>query len=310
MSKNKIIKVIYCLFCQIFLMKCTFGSVGNSNEEQLKTLQNLLILRDGITTGLNTSLQVFDNQGDDDISRIEFTSAGNTYSISVASDSYIQWDSGYYRINPNEKVLGVFDVKSNDNLNALNEDGAGTRTHTPFTVPLDLPATDIYGRNYVFLNSGTETNITKNNSTNETGASFTSSFTKRIPDSPTGVISLATIGWEAIYLNVDITRSGITKSVKILMSRDSISLKPKCKLKVDTSRTKPINIGIQYSNLFRDYAENGTSVSFLQNLFLKSGSDFIIASISNTDLLINLSKNMKTEDLVFSFPSCTPGVER
>jgi len=152
--------------------------------------------------------------------------------------------------------------------------------------------------------------VTNYNSTNETGAAFTSLFTKKIPDSPLGVISLATISWESIYFNVNVTRSGVTKTAKILIGQGSINLKPKCKLKVDTNRTKPINIGMQYSNLFRDYVENGATVSFLQNLFLKSGSEVIIASITNSDLLTNITKNLNTEDLVFSFPSCTPGVER
>ena len=302
---NSILYVI-----SLLTLGCTFGSVGDSNQEKLQTLQNLLILRNGMTTGLSTSLQIYDNQADDTISAIDLSSGGNTYSISVASDSNIQWDTGFYRINPNDKLFGIFDVKNDANKELLNEGNIGVKTHTPYTVPLDLPSTDIYGKNYIFLNSGTESNITNYNSTNETGAAYTSTNTKKIPDSPVGVVALATISWESIYLNINVTRSSITKTAKILINQGSINLKPKCKLKADGSRTKPINIGMQYSNLFRDYVESGTTVSFLQNLFLKSGSEVIIASITNTDLMSNLTKNLNTEDLVFSFPSCTPGVEK
>jgi hypothetical protein len=292
MRKNN--NPIITLLCVILFHSCTFGSIGDSNKEQLQILQNLLALRNGLTTGLTTSFQVYDNQADDLVSNIDLVSGSNTYSISVLSDSYIQWETGYYRINPPDRLFGVLDV----------------RTHTPYTVPLDLPATDIYGRNYIFLNSQKELNFTNYNSTNETGAAYTSTSTRKILDSPLGVISLATISWEEFYLNLSITRSGTTKTAKILLGQGFVNLKPKCKLRVDSSRTKPINVGLQYSNLFRDYVENGTTVSFLQNLFLVSGSEIIITSISNTDLLANVKKNLATEDLVIGFPGCTPGLEK
>ncbi len=294
----------------IFIISCTFGSVGDSEKEKLKTLQNLLVLRNNQITSLNTSLEVFDNQADDNLSTIEFTSGGNTYSISMANDSYVQWENGFYRLNPNEKAFGILNIKNDSEKGEDLRDGYVGKTHTPFTVPLDLPATDIYGRSYSFLNPGTETNITNNNSTNETGAAFTSRFTKMISDSPIGVISLATISWEQIYVNVTITRNSISKNVKILLGQGISNIRPKCRIKVESSRTKPVSIGLQYSNLFRDYVENGNSVSFLQNVFSRSGSEIIVTSISNADLLANLNRNLSTEDLVINFPRCTPGVDR
>lgn len=277
--------------------------MGDSNEERLQTFQNLLVLRNGLTTALNTSMQVFDNQADDNVSTTDFISGGINYNISVGNDSYIEWESGYYRINPNDRLFGILNVRG-------EEISSETRTHTPYTVPLDLPTTDNYGKNYYFLNAGKEINFTNYNSTNETGAAFTSTYTKKINDAPLGAVSLAAISWETIYLNLNIARNGISKKAKVLIGQGGVSLKPKCKLKVDGLRTLPINIGFQYSNLIRDYVEGGITVSFLQNLFLKSESDVIITSISNTDLMTNISKNLNTEDLVFNFPSCVPGVEK
>jgi hypothetical protein len=300
--KKQIVPQAFCLGFA-FTISCTFGSVGDSDQERLQSLQNLILLRNNQTTILSTSLQAFDNQSDDNISLFEISSGGNLYSISIASDSYFQWETAFYRINPDGRILGVFNVKS-------NESSSISRTHTPFTLPLDLPTTDIYGKNYVFLNSGIERNFTRNSSSNDTGSIFVSSFTKPVIDSPIGIVSLATISWEQIYLNITITRNSISKTVKILLGQGIINLKPKCKLKVESNRQIPVSIGFQYSNLFRDYIDKGLTVSFVQNVFAKTGNEIIVTSISNEDLLLNLNRNLNTEDLVINFPGCVPGVEK
>jgi len=295
-------------------MNCTFGSVGDANAEKLIILQNLLSLRNNSLVPLNTTLQFFDNQEDDYLQYFSFVSSGVTYNIEIRTDSYVEWETGSYRLNPPESILGNIDArsKSDDQINLENNSNL-TKTHTPYTVPLDLPSSDLYGRTYSFLNSGKESNFIETNSTNETGSAFNSKYSKKISDSPNGLISLAVISWEEVYLNLSITKIGspnLVKTAKVLLGKGSLSLKPKCKISINSNRNKPVSIGFQHSNLFRDYSQGGITYSFLQTLMSKSDTDLAISLISNSDLLSFLNKNLNTEDLVLNFQGCTPGVEK
>jgi hypothetical protein len=302
----------------LLFQNCTFGSIGNSDLEKLTFLQNLITLRNNSVVSINSSLQFFDNQADDNLNQFSFSSAGSMYDLSISSESYVIYESGTYRFNPPDRLFGILNNRGQTEVGIPSiprkdfEYQVGseptTKTHTPYTVPLDLPITDIYGKSYSFLVAGKEMNFSQNNLANATGAAFQSQFTKVINDSPTGLVSLATVNWKDIFLNVSITRSGITKNIKVLLGPVTAILRPKCKLSVDTNRKLPIAIGIQYSNLFRDYVEGGRNISFLQSVFTRAESEIVITSISNTDLLSNLLRNFNTEDLVVTFPGCLPGV--
>ncbi|GBF51673.1 hypothetical protein LPTSP4_32110 [Leptospira ryugenii] len=295
------IRPILIVFSFWIQLACTFGSIGDSNEENLAIIQNLLYFRNNTVTNLRTDIQYFDNQEDEILNQFSFVSNSVTYQLTLEKDSYVDWESGNYRINPQDKVLGYFSISN------------GARTHTPFTVPLDLPTTDLYGKSYSFLIPSKEFFLNRPMGTNDTGSVYTSSISKQILDAPLGVMANAVLTYEDIYLNARITRKGspdVTKTMKVLLGQGSIVLRPKCKISIFQGKVNPVVIGFVHSNLFRDYFENGANVSFLQTLFTKVDSEVNITNITNTDLSNILKKNLNTEDLVIQFPGCLPGVTK
>lgn len=281
--------------------QCTFGSVGNSEEEQLVILQNLIFFNNNQTIAVGTNLRSYDDQADDNINQFSLTSNVNTYNITVQSDSYIHWETGTYRINPPNQVLGVSTTGSERST-------AVAKTHTPFTVPLDLPADDLYGKSYPFLATSVVSNITQFNDTMETGASFLYPNT-RSASLPLGVVAIANVSWEEIYIRMDVT-NGPTKSVTILIPQGNKQITPKCKIPIKNGRSGNIEILVSLSSLFQDRTVSGTPIRFLNDLFLLGDTTVVISKVSNVNLYNILQQNLQAEDITFSFPGCFPGVER
>lgn len=277
---------------------CTFGSVGNSEKEKLVILQNLIFFNNTQLVPVGTNLRSYDDQADDNLNQFSLTSNGPTYNITIQSSSYINWEMGSYRINPPNQVLGVSATSSERSSTAT------AKTHTPYTVPLDLPADDLYGKTYAFLSAGTVSNITQYNSTMETGASFLYSNT-RISNMPLGVVAVANVSWEEMYIRMDVGG----KDVTILLPQGNKSITPKCKIPVKLGRSGNIEILISLSSLFQDRTVAGSPVRFLEQLSLVAGP-VIISKVSNIPLYNILQQNLQAEDIVFSFPGCFPGVER
>ncbi|MCW7507005.1 hypothetical protein ND816_04115 [Leptospira levettii] len=289
------------ILCIGLITQCTFGSVGNREEEKLVILQNLIFFNNNQTIPIGTNLRSYDDQSDDNLNQFSLSSNGNTYNISVQSSTYINWEMGTYRINPPNQVLGVSTTSSERST-------AVAKTHTPYTIPLDLPADDFYGKTYPFLNASTVSNITQFNSTMETGASFLFPNTK-VTNMPLGVVAIANVSWEEIYIRMDIT-GGTTKSVTILLPQGSKTITPKCKIPIKNGRSGNIEILFSLSSLFQDRTVSGTPIRFLETLSGKAENPVVISKVSNVDLYNILQQNLQAEDIVFSFPGCFPGVER
>ncbi|WP_108960641.1 hypothetical protein [Leptospira ellinghausenii] len=290
------------ILCLGLVSQCTFGSVGDREEEKLVILQNLIFFSNNQTIPIGTNLRSYDDQADDNINQFSLTSPSPTsFNISIQSSTYINWETGSYRINPPSQILGVSTTSSERST-------AVAKTHTPYTVPLDLPADDLYGKTYPFLNAGTISNITQFNSTMETGASFLFSNTK-VTNMPLGVVALANVSWEEIYIRMDIT-GGTTKSVTILLPQGSKTITPKCKIPIKNGRSGNIEILFSLSSLFQDRTVSGTPIRFLETLSGKFENPVVISKVSNVDLYNILQQNLQAEDIVFSFPGCFPGVER
>ncbi|TGK81264.1 hypothetical protein EHQ31_12140 [Leptospira montravelensis] len=285
----------------IFFTHCTFGSVGDSNKDKLAILQNLIFFNNNQTVAVGTNLRSYDDQADDNLNQFSLISNAVTYNITVQSSTYTNWETGTYRINPPSQTLGVSTSSSEKSSNAT------AKTHTPYTVPLDLPADDLYGKSYPFLSAGTISNIIANNSTTETGASFLYPNTK-ISSMPLGVVAVANVSWEEIYIRMDIT-GGTTKSVTILLPQGNKLITPKCKIPIKNGRSGNIEILFSLSGLFQDRSVSGTPIRFLDTLSGKS-DPVVISKVSNVDLYNILLQNLQAEDIVFSFPGCFPGVER
>ncbi|TGK50000.1 hypothetical protein EHQ16_12890 [Leptospira kanakyensis] len=292
---------ILFLLAALLFSHCTFGSVGDSNKEKQTILQNLIFFNNNQTVAVGTNLRSYDDQADDNLNQFSLTSNSVGYNITIQSSSYINWETGSYRINPPNQTLGV-STSSSERIST-----ATGKTHTPYTVPLDLPADDLYGKTYPFLSASTVSNITQYNSTMETGASFLYPNT-RISSMPLGVVAVANTSWEEIYIRMDVT-GGTTKSVTILLPQGSKTITPKCKIPIKNSRSGNIEILFSLSALFQDRSVSGTPIRFLDTLSAKA-DPVVISKVSNVDLYNILLQNLQAEDIVFSFPGCFPGVER
>lgn len=290
------------ILCLGLVSQCTFGSVGDREEEKLVILQNLIFFNNNQTIPIGTNLRSYDDQADDNINQFSLTSPSPTsFNISIQSSTYINWETGSYRINPPNQILGVSTTSSERST-------AVAKTHTPYTVPLDLPADDLYGKTYPFLNAGTISNITQFNSTMETGASFLFSNTK-VTNMPLGVVALANVSWEEIYIQMNVTRTPNTKLVTILLPQGSKVITPKCKIPIKNGRSGNVEILFSLSGLFQDRTVSGTPIRFLDSL-PNDSNPIIISKVSNVSLYNILQQNLQAEDIVFSFPGCFPGVER
>lgn len=287
------------ILCLGLVSQCTFGSVGDREEEKLVILQNLIFFNNNQTIPIGTNLRSYDDQADDNINQFSLTSPSPTsFNISIQSSTYINWETGSYRINPPSQILGVSTTSSERST-------AVAKTHTPYTVPLDLPADDLYGKTYPFLNAGTISNITQFNSTMETGASFLFSNTK-VTNMPLGVVALANVSWEEIYIRMTVNGNDIT----ILLPQGNKIITPKCKIPIKNGRSGNVEILFSLSSLFQDRTVSGTPIRFLQQLSALFPGPIIISKVSNVSLYNILQQNLQAEDIVFSFPGCFPGVER
>ncbi|MCW7460716.1 hypothetical protein [Leptospira limi] len=292
------------ILCLGLVSQCTFGSVGNREEEKLVILQNLIFFNNNQTIPIGTYLRSYDDQADDNINQFSLTSPSPTsYNISILSSTYINWETGTYRINPPNQILGVSTTSSERST-------AVAKTHTPYTIPLDLPADDLYGKSYAFLSAGTVSNITQFNSTMETGASFLFPNTK-VTNMPLGVVAIANVSWEEILLSltVDTIPSSVSKSFTILLPQGNKSITPKCKIPIKVGRSSNIEILFSLSGMLSDRTANLVTTRFINDLYaLPNGS--VISKVSNVSLYNILQQNLQAEDIVFSFPGCFPGVER
>lgn len=301
MKATNIICISLLIVCLGVVSHCTFGSVGDSEEEKLVILQNLIFFNNNQMIAVGTNLRSYDDQADDNLNQFSLTSAGNPYNITVQTNTYIHWETGTYRINPPNQVLGVSTSSSEKSTTAV------AKTHTPFTVPLDLPADDLYGKSYPFLATSIVSNVTQYNSTMETGASFLYPNT-RLTSMPLGVVAIANVSWEEIYIRMNVT-GFTTKTVTILLPQGSKSITPKCKIPIKNGRSGNIEILFSLASLFQDRTVSGTPIRFLTTLSGKT-DPVVISKVSNVDLYNILQQNLQAEDIVFSFPGCFPGVER
>ncbi|WP_244245503.1 hypothetical protein [Leptospira kemamanensis] len=294
------------IFCLGLVSHCTFGSVGNSEEEKLVILQNLIFFNNNQTIPVGTNLRSYDDQADDNLNQFSLSSNGNTYNITIQSGTYIHWETGTYRINPPNQTLGVSTSSSEKSSNAVS------KTHTPYTVPLDLPADDLYGKTYPFLTTAVVSNITQFNGTMETGASFLYPNT-RTANLPLGVVAIANVSWEEIYIQLTIQRTlptaGAIQNYTILLSQGNKSIIPKCKIPIKVGRNSNIEILFSLSSLMQDRTSSGVTTRFLNDTYAEADGS-VISKVSNVDLYNILQQNLQAEDITFSFPGCFPGVER
>ncbi|WP_411824559.1 hypothetical protein [Leptospira sp. 'Mane'] len=289
---------VFKMFCLLCFGNCTFGSIGDNNKEKLVILQNLLTLTAGIRTNLQTQVVLYDDQADDTLNQFNLISGGITYSVKIQS-SVLKIDSGTYRINPTNRLFG------------------SEKTHTPYTIPLDLPTTDPYGKSYSYVGSSSLNSFFSVNAQTDTGSAYSIPGLVGISDAPQGVVSLVSMSISEWYWDLLITRQSDNAIIKtqIYLKPGTKTVSPKCKIPVDGARKLPIPVALQYSNLFKDRITSGVTYTFLQTLFtnypgyIGNASSVVVAEFSAADLYKILNDNVSTEDLVFFVPGCFPNVE-
>ncbi|NCN09427.1 MAG: hypothetical protein GW938_06240 [Leptospira sp.] len=319
-QKQSLIKsdlVSMILFC-LFSYSCTFGSVGDSKEEEALILQNLLRVSREIPSSLNMNLLSYDTQSDDDLNNFTLVSNGITYSIAMNPYlSFIDFNRVEFRFNPNDKIAGLFSVKSDNeskednsilNINDLTIQNENvSKTHTPFTVPLDLPADDPYGKIYSI--SGSRINSYSNQNSNGIGlGSVNQQDLGNIPNAPQGVVASTEVYFDRLDLRANISRTvPAAQNRNIILSiRDvHITLPTRCRINMEAGKATEYYLGFRYSSLFRDVISSSSNIYILDTIVSTgtvNGSDVIITDLDST--YTNYIKNFELPDNVFVQETC------
>lgn len=281
------------------LLSCTFGSVGDSQKEEALILQNLLRLGREVPSSLKPVLLGYDNQIDDDLNQFTITSsapmANTNYNFTIVpSSSYMEINRIEFRFNPPGKIAGVFDVQSK----------SSTKTHTPYTVPLDLPSSDPYGKIY----SSKPIRINAYTNKNSEGIGLGSVFRQEMSlmeNIPQGVVASTVVYFDRLDLKADITRPNANPNRTIILSfRDvSINFPTRCKITMTGGKTTEWLLGFRYSNLFRDLVSPTKSV--LDAIYLANPTNGSTIVVTDLDpLYSDFYKNFDLADNVFIQDTC------
>ncbi|WCL49207.1 hypothetical protein [Leptospira sp. GIMC2001] len=288
--------VVPVLFCFMIVTNCTFGSVGNSQEEEAIILESLIRTSRAVPSGFNPFLHAYDNQIDDNLQNFTILSnVGGNYNIQMKTNlNFLILNRIDFRFNPGDKIGGVFNVRSDT-----------SKTHTPYTVPLDLPSDDPYGKIY----SSSTKRIDGYSSKNSDGIGFGSVFRANLNpliNPPQGILSSTIAYFDRLDLYATIIRSNDSSQREVVISLRNIavSFPPRCRIELTSSQTQEWILGLRYSNLFRDIIEPGQNVSVVNSLFQGSNSgDTII--ISDLDSRYSyIQTNFTKEDNVLLQESC------
>lgn len=287
-------KKIYFLFLfTLGFSSCYFGSVGNKLEENSIILNNLLKLVRETPTTLKVFSHFYDDQGDENLSQF-IVKSGNpsvNYTIEVHPTSFVELEKLEFRFNPPEKILGIFSTQ--------------TKTHTPYTVPLNLPSTDLYGKTYTLLGKKIS-NFTVNNSSGIGQGSVFQEELGVLEGVPQGVISETKVFMKRLDIKVNVThQDGVQKRTLLISFRDYVwQAFPRCKIELKLSQTTNWLFALKYSSIFKDYFLSGSLISPIQQVFSTSSNNETI-NITDLDTRYELFfKNLQLPDNVFLQESC------
>ena len=287
-------KIIYLFFFFVVnFSSCYFGSVGNKLKENGIVLENLLKLIRETPTTLKIISHFYDDQGDENLSQfiIKSGNPGVNYTIEVGSESFIQFQKLEFRFNPPEKILGIFSTQ--------------TKTHTPYTVPLNLPSTDLYGKTYI-LEGKYISNFIVNNSSGIGQGSVFQEVLGNLEKVPQGVISETKVFIKRWDIKVSLTHEdGIQKRNLVFSLRDFVwQTFPRCRIELKSSQTTEWLFGLKYSSIFKDYFSSGNLISPIQQVFSTSSNHETI-DLTDLDTRYELFlKNLQAPDNVFLQESC------
>lgn len=289
----------FILLSPITLQNCTFGSVGNKLEEDQIILDSLLrILRERTGTLLPV-VHSYDDQIDDNLNIFSLSSGEGsslrTYQVQILQQgSFLRIQNFQFRINPSDRpIIGFF------------------KTHTPFTIPLELPPTDPYGKVYS-VDGGEVQNFMVGNSEGIGLGSVARAVFSELKV-PRGLIASTQISIPRWDLHMQIIQTQPpasfphnTRNIIISIRDLTIRFLPRCRIEIHPHQTTEWILGIQYNRLLRDTFENNVRQEFINSLFQSSISN-PMETIFITDLSSFyglLEKNLLADDVVFLQESC------
>ncbi|EMO13262.1 hypothetical protein LEP1GSC165_0179 [Leptospira santarosai str. CBC523] len=283
MTRNTAILFKFLLFC-IFSGNCTFGSVGDSRKENAKMLQRLLVLFNERPASFGTLLYYTDDQQDSNIGNFDVASGAIVYNLQLQPGSKILWDGISIRVNPNPVPTIPGRTRTFDSGDH------SVKSHTPYTVPLDLPITSPYGQEYgtpSFNDSNLET-ITETILTGDVH----SSSVPPISGIPSGYLASVKYKINSLNLTFQIV-APVVKTVRLQIPSFTLELFPRCRF--DITPEKPGNFPVIWKSngIFQDQG----SVSILNSISaLPNPVD--INPYQNANLFDLILENFRQQDRI------------
>ncbi|MCG6168486.1 laminin/fibronectin-binding adhesin Lsa30 [Leptospira sanjuanensis] len=241
------------LFLSVFfLFGCTFGSVGDSRKEEAKMLQRLLTLYGERPATFKANLYYTDDQQDSNIGNFDAVSGATTYSLQLQTGSKIVWDGIGIRVNPNPVPTVPGQTRT---LDETSPEEHSTHSHTPYTVPLDLPVTSPYGQEYG-TTSFNDTNLETITETILTGDVHTSAA-PLISGIPSGYLASVKYKIQSMTLTFQMT-APVAKTIRLQTSSFTVELFPRCRFDVVPQKQGSFPVTWKMNGLFQD--QSGTSI--------------------------------------------------
>ncbi|AXR68452.1 laminin/fibronectin-binding adhesin Lsa30 [Leptospira mayottensis] len=252
MTRNTATLFKLLFFC-IFLGNCTFGSVGDSRKEDAKMLQRFLVLFNERPASFRTFLYYTDDQQDSNIGNFDVVSTATIYNLQLQPGSKILWDGVSIRVNPNPVLTVPGQTRTFD------AGDHSAKSHTPFTVPLDLPVTSPYGQEYG-TPSFNDSNIETITETILTGDVHTSSV-PLISGVPSGYLASVKYKINSINLTFQIVAPAV-KTVRLQIPSFTLELFPRCRFDITPEKPGSFPVIWRSSGIFQDQG----SISILNSI--------------------------------------------
>ncbi|EQA73000.1 laminin/fibronectin-binding adhesin Lsa30 [Leptospira noguchii] len=289
MIRNTVILSNFFLFCILF-GNCTFGSVGDSRKENAKMLQRFLLLFSERPASFHTLLYYTDDQQNSNIGNFNVVSGATTYNLQLQPGSKIVWEGISIRVNPNP----VPTVPGQTRIFEAGEHS--TQSHTPYTVPLDLPISSPYSREYG-TSSFEDSNLESTTETILTGDVHTSSV-PIISGIPSGYLTSVKYKINSLDLTFQIL-APVAKTVRLNMSSFVLELFPRCRFDIISENLGSFPVTWKSDGVFQDQG----SVSILNSISaLPNPVD--INPYQNSNLYNLILENFKQQDRILYQTGC------
>ncbi|XDD49116.1 hypothetical protein AB3N59_11840 [Leptospira sp. WS92.C1] len=287
------IVILFNGFVSVFLLSsCTFGSVGDARKEEAKALQRLLTLFNERPSSFMTNLYYTDDQQDANIGGFDVASGINIYTLQLQAGSEIVWDAITIRVNPNLVPIIPGQTKT------IDKGGHSAQSHTPYTVPLDLPIASPYGQEYGTA-SFTDRNVDAVTGNILTGDVHTS-LVPQIQGVPAGYLASVKYKIQSLDLTFQISRTAptaITRNVRIQMPPFMVEIFPRCRFDINPEVSGSFPINWKFNGLLQDQS----STSILDSIAVLA-DPVDINPYQNQNLYDLILKNINQQDRVL-FPT-------